>query len=358
MFKNIRIKNLRAITELEIDNLGQVNLLVGGNNCGKTTLLEALFFIIGRTNPQLLINVNVFRGLQFLSNEYWDSFFHNMETDSSIEISVVLREAEEKQELVIRPIIQKQTTVEAVSSDIVSISSDIVSVEIQNGDSKPGFTPMGLELTYTSSRDPSAKAISSVFLKGKEITTEGVKESSLRGVFVGPATKSDWRNRFASVQRKKRVGELISCLKEIEPEISDIRINEIGILEADIGLRKLIPVNLMGGGTANSLSIILAMLDSQDGIVLIDEIENGFHHSIQQKIWKAILNWAQELNVQTFVTTHSNECIRAFSNSVDMTLFGSEAKLFRIERKDEKFRAVEYTQELLSESLESKWEVR
>jgi len=351
MFKSIQIKNLRAITELEIDNLGQVNLLVGQNNCGKTTLLEALFFIIGHTNPKLSISANAFRGLEFLSNEYWDSFFHNMETDSNIEISVVLREAEEKQELVMRPMIQKQTTVETVSSDVVSVG-------IQNGDSKPEFTPMGLELTYTSSQDPSAKAISSIFLKGNELRTEGVKESSLRGVFVGPATKFDWRNRFASLQRKKRVGELISCLKEIEPDISDIRINEVGILEADVGLRKLIPVNLMGGGIANSLSILLAMLDSQDGIVLIDEIEDGLHHSIQQKIWKAVFKWAQDLNVQVFATTHSNECIGAFSNSVDISLFGSEAKLFRIERKDEKFRAVEYTRELLSESLESKWEVR
>ena len=248
MFKNIKIKNLRAISDLEIKNLGQVNLLVGQNNCGKTTLLEALFFIIGNTNPNLPVRANAFRGLEFLSNEYWDSFFHNMDTDSNIEISVILRETEEKQELVIRPIIQKQTTAKPVSSDIVS-------VEIQNGDSKPGFTPMGLELTYTSSQDPSAKAISSIFLKGNELTTKDTKESSLRGVFVGPATKYDWRSRFASVQRKKRLGELISCLKEIEPDISDVRINEVGILEADIGLRKLIPVNLMGGGIANSISI-------------------------------------------------------------------------------------------------------
>jgi AAA15 family ATPase/GTPase len=351
LFKNIRIKNLRAITELEIDNLGQVNLLVGQNNCGKTTLLEALFFVIGHTNPKLAISANAFRGLTFLSNEYWDSFFHNMETDSTITISVVLHETKEEQKLVIRPIIQKQTTLETISSGVASVG-------MQNGDSEPGFTPMGLELTYTSSQNHSAKLISSVFIKGDELRTEGVKESSLRGVFAGPSTKFDWRNRFASVQRKKRIGELISCLKEIEPEISDIRINEVGILEADIGLRKLIPINLMGGGIANSLSIILAMLDSQDGIVLIDEIEDGLHYSIQQRIWKAIFKWAQELNVQTFVTTHSNECIRAFADSVDMTLFGFEAKLFRIERKDETFRAVEYTQELLSESLESKWEVR
>jgi len=100
------------------------------------------------------------------------------------------------------------------------------------------------------------------------------------------------------------------------------------------------------------------MLDTRDGIVLIDEIENGLHYSVQEKLWQAVFSWAQDLNVQVFATTHSNECIKAFSRSLDATLFKSQARLFRIERKDEKFRAVEYTKEQLAESLESKWEVR
>ena len=241
MFKNIKIENLRAITNLEIKNLGQVNLIVGQNNCGKTTLLEALFFIIGRTNSQLPISANIFRGLEFLSNEYWDSFFNKMDSDSNIRISVILSETEEEQNLVIRPVIQKQTITKPVSSDIVSVG-------LQNGDSKPAFAASGLELIYTSSQDPTVKLMSKISLKGGKLEQEGLMESPVRGVFVGPATKFDWKNRFASIQRKKRVGELISSLKEIEPNISDIRINEIGILEADVGLPKLLPVNLMGGG--------------------------------------------------------------------------------------------------------------
>ena len=138
----------------------------------------------------------------------------------------------------------------------------------------------------------------------------------------------------------------------------DLRLNEIGLLEADIGLPGLIPVNLMGGGMAKFLSVGLAMLDYQDGVVLIDEIENGLYYSAQQKLWEAILNWAHELNVQVFATTHSQECIRAFNACAESTLFESEAKLYRIERKDEKFRAVDYTKNMLAESLESDWEVR
>ena len=152
--------------------------------------------------------------------------------------------------------------------------------------------------------------------------------------------------------------QLIKFLKEMEPGISDLRLNEIGLLEADIGLPNLMPVNLMGGGIAEFLSVGIAVLDYENGIVLIDEIEDGLHHFAQETIWKAILSWAQSRNVQIFATTHSHECIKAFGNSTKGTLFESEAKLYRIERKDDKFRAIEYSKEVLAESLDSKWEVR
>jgi len=351
MFKSIKIKNLRAITELEVDNLGQVNLFVGQNSCGKTTLLEALFFLIGATNPKLPVNANTFRGLPFVSNKLWDSYFHNMDPTIPIEIGGQILATIEEQLLLIRPHHPKQTEAEPVPSDVASPS-------FAPGDSETTRKLDGLELTYTSSQDTSNKITSTVFLRNGDLITEGTTERAIRGVFLNPLTIYDWKDRFAEVQRKKRLGEVISLLKEIEPNISDLRLNEVGLLEVDIGLPKLMPPNLLGGGIAKFLSIALAMLDYQNGIVLIDELENGLGHLAQQKIWKAVLNWAQNLNVQVFATTHSIECVKAFNNSADTTLFEFEAKLFRLERKDEKFRAVEYTKEQLAESLESKWEVR
>jgi AAA15 family ATPase/GTPase len=351
MFKTIKIKNLRAITNLEVDNLGQVNLFVGQNSHGKTTLLESIFFIIGATNPKLPVNANTFRGLPFVSNKLWETYFHNMDPTIPIEIGSQVQDSKEIQSLLIRPHYPKQSEAEPIPSNFASPS-------LAPGDSETSREINGLELTYTSSKELSNKISSVVFLRNGELITEGTKDRNIRGIFVGPLTIYEWKDRFAEVQRKKRLVEVMSLLKEIEPNISDLRLNEVGLLEADIGLPKLMPPNLMGGGIAKFLSIALAMLDYQNGIVLIDELENGLQHSAQQKIWKAILNWAQGLNVQVFATTHSIECVKAFNNSTDSTLFESRAKLFRLERKDERFRAVEYTKELLAESLESNWEVR
>jgi len=351
MFKSIKIKNLRAITELEIDNLGQVNIFVGQNSCGKTTLLEAIFFLIGATNPKLPVRANIFRDFPFLSIQLWPTYFHNMDPDLPIEIVGQIRDTMEKQHLLIRP---RQHNSRAVES----LTSDLESRRLVPTNAEPITELDGLKLEYTSSHNPNDKIISSVYLKKDQLIDEGAKDRPIKGIFVNPVTLADWKDRFDAVQQKKLVPEVVFLLKKIEPRMLDLRLNKIGLLSADIGLSQLIPANLLGGGIAKCLSIALAMLDYKDGIVLIDEIENGLHHSTQQKIWKAVINWAQELNVQVFATTHSNECVKAFNNSIDTTLFKSEAKLFRIERKDEKFRAVEYTKELLAESLESNWEVR
>jgi hypothetical protein len=216
----------------------------------------------------------------------------------------------------------------------------------------------GLELEYFTSADPNSVETSRVFLRDEKLVDEGTKSRSPRGTFVMPLP-ADLRDKFSEIQRKKRVQEVVGLLKEIEPAIEDLRLlDPPGALYADTGASELMPASLMGGGIVKLLSVALAMLNFQDGFVLIDEVENGLDYLSQRKLWDAIFSWAQKSNVQVFATSHSRECIRAFSDCAEAALFGADAMLFRIERKGDDFRAVEYTRELLAESLESEWEVR
>jgi predicted ATPase len=351
MFETIRIKNLRAITDLEVSNLGQVNLFVGQNSCGKTTFLEGVFFLTGATNPHLPLTANALRNMPFLSKSLWVTYFHNTDSGVPIEIAGRARDSRNEESLIIRPHARKERAVDLVASDVSS-------TEYELGSSETVAELNGLELEYAESGDSGQTETSTVVLKNGQVITEGVKEPRLKGYFISPSPPSDLKDRFDEVQQKKRVGEVVSLLNEIEPKMSDLRLNRAGILMADVGLPDLIPANLLGGGIGKFLAIALAMLDYQDGIVLIDEIENGLHHSAQQKIWEAIFNWARKLNVQVFATTHSYECLTAFNSSPGPSLFETRVKLYRIERREETFRAVEYSKKMLAESLESGWEVR
>lgn len=97
----------------------------------------------------------------------------------------------------------------------------------------------------------------------------------------------------------------------------------------------------------------------QNGIVLIDEIENGLYHTSQEILWDIIFESSKAFNVQIFATTHSAECIEAFSSSVSrLNSEDDMARLFRIEKKEDEFRVIRYNHKNISAALESGWEVR
>ena len=53
MLDRLRIRNYRVFGNLEVTRLSRVNVVAGGNNAGKTSLLEALFLLSGGGNPHL-----------------------------------------------------------------------------------------------------------------------------------------------------------------------------------------------------------------------------------------------------------------------------------------------------------------
>ena len=350
MFKSVKIKNLRAITELEFNDFSRVNLLVGQNNCGKTTVLEALFFLIGAPNPYSPVVANSLRGLNISDNKLWRTFFHNMETEDCIEILGKIGEDLKEHRLLIRAMRE--------SSNLVP-SSDVISLGAKNGESE--FSPVknGLELEYKNPGDPDSKKSSIYLNKDNNFVTNGSKgTSAIKGGYMGPLTIYGWKEYFDIAQRKKQVPELISLLKKIDPRIADLRLDINGLLEVDIGLPHLLIFNLVGCGTIKLLDVALAMHAFANGVVLIDEIDNGLHHSTQEILWKAVFAWAEKLNVQVFATTHSYECVRAFAKCSKDFLFPGKAKLYRIERKDDKFRTIDFDTQELDRFLEKKWEIR
>lgn len=74
----------------------------------------------------------------------------------------------------------------------------------------------------------------------------------------------------------------------------------------------VLPINLLGDGAVAMARYILGAVQAgRDGVLLIDEIDNGIHWSVQPAMWKAVRVAARRLNVQVVATTHSRECITA-----------------------------------------------
>ncbi|MDH4202431.1 MAG: AAA family ATPase [Phycisphaerae bacterium] len=353
MLKNAKIRNLRAIKELDIEDFGQVNLIVGKNGSAKTTFLEALLYACGAQNPSLTVNTNAMRGLKYFSDESWPTFFRNMDFSNKIEIKVSTTD-DVNHRLNILPYFQAgQSNRQSEIDKIVSTSGH----SVLHSSFPFSQNVNGLEFLYACSDNPDALHSSKIYREGEKLKTpDEKKEPVINAIFIGSSAEMDWKQQFGPVQRKKQVQEVVNLLKEIDQRIEDIALNEIGLLEVDLGLPNFIPANLLGGGISRFLSIALAMLNFR--VVLIDEIENGLHHSSQRKIWNAVFSWAQKVDVQVFATTHSWEAIQAFHAASQENLFTDNSRLFRIERENGKCKCVKFTQQELDTSINNKWEIR
>ena len=111
-----------------------------------------------------------------------------------------------------------------------------------------------------------------------------------------------------------------------------------------------------GEGILRLFEILLSLANARDGILLIDELENGLHYKIHPRVWDLIFRLSQKLNVQIFATTHSWDCIRGFETAwrehVDAGTF------IRLDVKADKVKPTYYDLETLSGALWVGVEVR
>ena len=129
------------------------------------------------------------------------------------------------------------------------------------------------------------------------------------------------------------------------------------MIYADVGLSRPVPVGFLGDGVGRLLSMALAFHDARGGMIFIDEVENGLHHSVLEDVWKE-LNWlSKEFDVQVFATTHSGECMHAaraaFNAMADDTLC-----IHRLSLQDKKIAATTYSFEDLDFTLDYGAEMR
>ena len=112
----------------------------------------------------------------------------------------------------------------------------------------------------------------------------------------------------------------------------------------------------VGDGVNRLFGLALAHVNARDGFLLIDEIENGIHYSVQADLWRLIFQTASRLNVQVFATTHSYDCIKAFEQAASD--HKEEGVLIRLAKRNDEIVVAEFDEEELNIAVEAKIEVR
>ena len=322
MLKSLRIENFRCFPFFELPQLGRVNLLVGTNNSGKTSILEAIQLFCSRTSLETLPEVMINRGESFWGDEHERSpeldvchLFYGHEIKVGDKFTIYAASDNEGEKLVIS--VEQSPQINFLFEDLREL---LLVIEWTGKETAKEDTKLPLSANEGLSIDYVRRLRSRREIKNSGIRTQFVTSSSL--------TAEKMIGLFDKVVLTPEEDLITQALQTIEPNIE--RIASIGAERATyLGSRsgfvvrladsnQRIPIGSMGDGIWRMLGLTLAIVNARGGVLLVDEIDTGLHFSAMSDMWKLIWETAKRLDVQVFATTHNSDCwtsLAAIANS-------------------------------------------
>lgn len=301
---SLEIKNFRGIKHLEIDDLKRVNIFLGKNNVGKTTILEAIFLSLAPGNPQMTIGINNMRSLFHTTSEDFKFIFYQMNFENQIEIISKYRYNGLEKDLKISANAQGSTTV--TQNGITDVGLSITQAE--------KTTVKGLNLNYSYKKKGSKREsfLAKIFLDDKGVfqqTSAKTPETLLATFVTQGALHTNLSLQLEKILIDKKENEIVGFLKPVDKTIESLSLGTNNVILVDTGFGKRYPLNLLGDGAVRMVAILLAIYNSAGGVLLIDEFSNGLHYTALRGLWQAIFKASEINRVQVFVTTHDYEAL-------------------------------------------------
>lgn len=352
MIKQISLKNFKCFDSLNLDNLQRITLISGKNNIGKSSLLESLFFANNKKTFDSLLRMHKARGteLKVLTPEVlWDPFFFNQDPKNKIEIS--------------EKFLEKAITVKCY---VENTKIENASLEINSAEglyTTNNYPSLVFESEVDKKKSRSVLSITGVnSMNQSNINLNSNKLPNVIYLDTHINRRDSIVEAFSKLDIAGKKQPVINALNLLDSDIQDISVVVTGgvsqIYAATSKSSKKIPLQSMGDGLNRLLSMIIMILANPNSVILIDEIENGFHYSLHVELWKVLASAAFEVNSQIIATTHSYECISASVKGVAQLKKSDDYVYIRIDRVKGLFVPKYYSSDLMNQAVDSEMEVR
>lgn len=383
MLPNFEAVRFRTFDHLRIERLGQVNLIVGRNNVGKTSLLEALRLYSTPSRAEaiqtlLLDHDEVVLGEKGKSERHIlplavEGLFFNRAPRSG-----------EPGEIRLGPMGHEATAlrvqvlyIRRVRDELEAGKEETVEIAEKDLPSHPDAVP---SLMLLQGRTRAVWTIEHLF---KQFQTVGMPQGPPL-VGFGKSSEEVAAQQWDAVALRDGELRVVQALQLIEPKLERLNLVDRPWGEGRLVMARFrdrsdpVPFKSLGDGMFRMYQIALAIeyarnapeprflgwsRSKTDGngrteaSVLIDEVENGIHYSVLPDLWRFIFKVAKLHNLQVFATTHSWDCIEAFQQAAAEDE-ESEGVLIRLERRNDTIRAVVCSESDLAIITKGEIEVR
>ncbi len=315
-YTTLEVQNFKGIREMTLDGLGMVNVFVGDNNVGKTSVLQAIAvakntegvpsdFISRYLDDEIPFKNQVDYNLSLFGTATrlnLATFNYQKNSKLPVKINMVSLSEKENEKITIT-----QEGTEAVKFNIEKsrFVYGTYSAFVENDEN---------ESLSSVNINPSTLYYSSVLFKKNVSDPEDVHFTNYISTdlyfYEALATKF-----FDVLERDNPLvcDRIVDELKKIQKDLIRIKVTN-GVTECYLrSSEKWLALNAMGEGFVKFLGLLVAIQESKASVLLIDEIENGFHWSVQKDMWRMILQAAKDDGTQFFITTHSYEVLESLN---------------------------------------------
>jgi len=332
MLTCLDISKYRGFHQYKLDGIARVTLFVGKNNSGKTSVLECAHFLASGGDPDVLAAAASRRNevVQLKGDEpaFVDvsHLFNGHEVLPGSDFSITGSNG-------FVPI-----KVTAVALHEAGPPEEFFAF---SGSMRPAFA-LKIEggRLRADSKDHGKPASRTVFLSAEgamlidhrrsprrfigDVRTEGppvvfISPDSLPSVPLG--------GMWNLILRDKRENEVKEAMRILAPSLEDIvfqtsefapRISstQASVLVSFKNDVRRVPLGSMGDGMRRLLFLSMSLIHVRKGLLLVDEIDTGLHHSVMADMWKLVVKTAKTYGIQVLATTHSLDCMRGLADFV------------------------------------------
>ena len=327
--KTFEVSGFKKFTDLKIDNIGQFNLIIGDNNVGKTSLLEALLVDFDKAKSMASLANVIYHVRKFthLNDSFLSYFFSDTQSAAQ---RMVFHQIENDNNF------------------------NIIKYDKLNHNQYSAISRRNLSILENETNDPISNDSSSE----KEDFNLNVPFIPFGSLYSHELTKLYSNNIQLYVDKKE---QLLESLSHIIKNIINIEVNASYsfnpiLLISEKGKNKLSPLAAYGDGTVKLFRILLSLFSNNHyHRLMIDELDAGVHFSRLTDFTKSLLKIAKQQGKQIFATSHSKECIESFTKALEETGFQNEGRIIRLAETKHGIKAytmefAEFENALLAES--------
>ena len=326
MYSSIQISGYRGLDSFRMEGLGRINLLVGTNNSGKTSILECIELLRSSGNPHVLSSILRRRG-------EWSNATDDQGRQTLLNVSHMFAGHD----------FYRSVLVEAECAEIADARAwnDRVEVSVDDPhddearseelDLLDEYGQFSLNVSWSDASDDFKTIISSNGLlrfPDRIFRTRNGARQAVQFIGTNGMHAQETIRLFEDVVLTENEKHVMQSLRIIDQRIE--RIASVGIQPRPYprggpsgvfvklkGFDDRVPIGSTGDGMWRLLGLALAVANAKGGVLLVDEIDTGLHYSVMGDMWRMVSKRAAVLDVQVFATTHSRDCYESLATIVE-----------------------------------------